>query len=264
MEKTTLSPPALKHFTAFKEFVMFPFLKFLLSKLGYYFLWIAILASFTSFQTVFAQSGDYFRYTKQGRDGYWQVKTDPATKCTEVTFYDKQGEVLYQEELKGKYLKLNRRNTEILNNSLYRLTTNRLVASEVKSAELFANKAPINELVMSSDWGRAVKANSSGNLSSQLHYNILTLSKTVTMVVILDNTASEPLKLRIKDEKGRSVFSENTSYARYRKEFHLRRLEEGKYTLVISAHKQKQKFIQPFEIVKSGEYKTILLTPQNK
>jgi hypothetical protein len=262
MEKVTLPVPALKNLIPFKVFVLFSPAKFFISESGRCCVWIAILVLLTSPETVLAQSGDYFRYTKQGRDGYWQVKTDPDTKCTEVTFYDKQGEVLYREELKGKYLKLNKRNTQILNNSLYRLTANRLVASEIKAAELFAHKPPMDELVMSSDWGRAVKANSSGILSSQLRYNIFTIPKTVTMVVILDNAGSESLKLRIKDEKGRNLLSENTFYSRYRKELHLRRLEEGKYTLVISAYKQK--FIQPFEIVKSGEYKTILLTPQYK
>lgn len=261
MEKVTLPVFVLIKFKTLKPSLLFPFEKILLFKPIFYCVWLIIFVFLASPKSMFAQSGDYFQYTKQGRDGYWQVKTNPTTKSTEVTFYDKQGEVLYREELKGKYLKLNRRNTDILNNSLYRLTANTLVASEVKSAELFANRAPMNELVMSSDLGRAIKANASGSLSSRLRYNMFIVPKTTTLVVIIDNAASEPLRLRIKDEKGRSLFSEITSFARYQKELHLRRLEAGKYTLLISAHNQKQKLTQPFEIVKNGENKTILLIP---
>jgi hypothetical protein len=221
---------------------------------------ITLCLVFISITLLPAQSGDYFQYSKEGRKGYWQVKTDPLTKSTEVTFYNQHGNVLYKEILKNKYLKLNNKNTQILNKQLACLTDNSLVASEIKSTELEAsNKYVLQEIAESNIFGRAIKPHATGYVSPGIQYGVHPVMKTTTLVLNIENLAQERMIIKIKDYSGKILYTEQTFKDRYRRDLHLTKLPEGNYILVIWA--KKQKLIQKFMITADKDYKQISLLP---
>ncbi|MDO1451619.1 hypothetical protein Q0590_35430 [Rhodocytophaga aerolata] len=218
---------------------------------------VMILFLLVSFQPAAAQQGDYFQYGKDGRKGYWQLKTNPATRCTEVTFYSQEGELLYKESLKGKFIKLNKRNIGVLNENLARLTNHTLLATQVKSVDLFARNQAV--LITSNLTGKAIKANVVGYLSAELRYELHVLAAKASFLLTLSNPTREPLIIKIKNAKGQTLFSERTFLVTYENLLHLHSLEEGKYTVIVSGYKKK--LTQKVELIKDKDTKYLLLLP---
>jgi hypothetical protein len=208
-------------------------------------------------QPTSGQSNDHFQYGKDGRKEYWQLKTNPTTRSTEVTFYNQEGELLYKESLKGKYIKLNKRNISVLNDNLARLTNHTLLATQVKSVDLFASNQAV--LITSNLTGRAVKANVVSYLSADIRYELHVLRAKASFVLTLSNPTREPLTIRIKNAKGQILFSERTFLATYENLLHLHSLEEGKYTVTVSGYKKK--LTQKVELVNDEDTKYLVLLP---
>jgi hypothetical protein len=231
-------------------------------KISFYYvriIWLVAGIILSSSHLLLAQQ-DYFQYGKDGRKGYWKVTTDPQTRSTEVTFFNQQGELLYREILKNKYLKLNSKNTHILNKQLTCLTENSLVAAEIKSSELEAStKYFSKEIIESNRMGIAITHHASGYLSSKLRYSIYTVQRTTALVLIMDNPAQERLVIRIKDHSGRTLYIEQTYLGQYRREIQLNKMQAGTYFLVVTA--KKHKIRHKLTITSNEPLKQILLVP---
>lgn len=67
--------------------------------------------------------------------GYWVVESNILSKdFTVIKFYDSQHRLMYEEKLEGVYLDIKkRRHVKMLNNTLYLVETNRLVAGQLKN-----------------------------------------------------------------------------------------------------------------------------------
>jgi hypothetical protein len=218
---------------------------------------LIILFVTVSFQTASAQQGDYFQYAKDGRKGYWQLQTNPTTRCTEVTFYNQQGELLYKELSKGKYVKLTKRNIDVLNDNLARLTDHTLLATQVKWVDLYPNN---KSMLMTSDLtGKGVRANTVGYLSADLRYELHILYEKPSLLLNLLNPTSEPLTIKIKNTKGQTLYFERTFLAYYQNLIHLHLLQAGKYTLVVAG--KRKKLTQKIELLKEEDTKYLLLLP---
>ena len=71
--------------------------------------------------------------------GYWQVHTDPNSRNTIVQFFDGSNQLLYQETMPKKYIKLNKRNVRQFDVLLGKLMARELLSGKVKSYDLVAD-----------------------------------------------------------------------------------------------------------------------------
>ncbi|GAB3899104.1 hypothetical protein GCM10028803_19640 [Larkinella knui] len=80
---------------------------------------------------------DYRAETNPGK-GYWKIQTDYATRNTVIRFFNARHEAVYQETLRGKYVKLTKRNVRLFDEMLNRVVNSELLASQVKAYDLVA------------------------------------------------------------------------------------------------------------------------------
>ncbi|RCR67795.1 hypothetical protein [Larkinella punicea] len=71
--------------------------------------------------------------------GYWKIQTDYGTRNTVIRFFNARNEPVYQETLRGQYVKLTKRNIRLFDEMLDRVVNNHLLASQVRSSELLAS-----------------------------------------------------------------------------------------------------------------------------
>lgn len=60
---------------------------------------------------------------------YWRLYTDYATRMTRVSFYTSRHELLYQEKIKDRYIKLSKRTIRQFDDLLTRLVNRNLVGN---------------------------------------------------------------------------------------------------------------------------------------
>ncbi|MBD2702724.1 hypothetical protein IC229_18905 [Spirosoma sp. BT702] len=83
------------------------------------------------------QPNPYYQRTRSdSSQGYWKLYTDYNSRTTRVSFYSGQDELLYQEKIKDRYIKLSKRNIRQFDNLLSRLVDRNLVSSRVKSYDI--------------------------------------------------------------------------------------------------------------------------------
>ncbi len=71
--------------------------------------------------------------------GYWKIQTDYNTRSTVIRFFNARQEPVYQETLRGQYVKLTKRNIRLFDEMLDRVVNNQLLASQVRSSDLLAS-----------------------------------------------------------------------------------------------------------------------------
>jgi hypothetical protein len=62
--------------------------------------------------------------------GYWQVHTDPNSRNTVVQFFDGANNLLYQESMARKYIKLTKRNVRLFDELLAKLMARELLSEK--------------------------------------------------------------------------------------------------------------------------------------
>lgn len=164
--------------------------------------------------------------------GYWQVHTDPNTRSTVVQFFDGSNQLLYQESMSRKYIKLSRRNVRVFDELLARLMDRELLSSKVKSYDLvadsrteFRSAAPVEAPVGGANVKTAVS-------------NIYVVREG-KMKIILKNPAEERYDIRIMDTNMRTVYYESMNHAAYGRWFDMSRLEQGTYSIHITSPRKK-------------------------
>src|SRR5437870_2600633 len=85
---------------------------------------------------LFAQGEDYYSAKVQASGAYWRVKTNAQARHTTIQFFNAKQELIYQETLAGQYIKLSERNARLLDSTLHRLVTNRLLGDQIKTYSL--------------------------------------------------------------------------------------------------------------------------------
>ncbi|GAA4455789.1 hypothetical protein GCM10023189_24060 [Nibrella saemangeumensis] len=78
-----------------------------------------------------AQHNGYYTQAAEPARGYWNLKTDHTIRGTLIRFYNGDSQLVYQESMPNRYIKLTSANTRRLDQTLARLVDNQLVASAV-------------------------------------------------------------------------------------------------------------------------------------
>ena len=95
-------------------------------------LWLA------SFVPTTAQRAAGQSYVESDK-GYWQVHTDPNSRNTVVQFFDGSNQLLYQESMARKYVKLSKRNVRLFDDLLAKLMARELLSEKVKAYDIVAD-----------------------------------------------------------------------------------------------------------------------------
>ncbi|SDL97740.1 hypothetical protein SAMN05421823_109184 [Catalinimonas alkaloidigena] len=218
----------------------------MLKQVFYVLILIALGARFGS--TGYAQDVSY--YEKQhvsAHSGFWQVLTDPDNRTTTIRFYDEHRQVVYQEELVGKYVRLTARNRRKLDGMLEQVLHNRLVAATVGVTEM--QKLARGALLKMPDVLLRDESKVEKQLAlqrAQIRLNAYMMPQSLRMKVLIDNPKEERMKIRLMDTEGATLYEENTSAVSYHRPFDLQGMPVGTYTLLVKS--RKQSFVRELEV----------------
>lgn len=204
--------------------------------------WLIMLL-LVPFGFVLAQSDVYYQPDAQARKGYWRLSTSLDKRSTIVSFFDSQDQLLYQETLLGYHLKPSRQTTDLLDDFLSQLTTNRLVSAQLQSQLV---PFPVMEK-------RLKRSTESEPLDTTLldSKNRIYCSINPDGIIRLNilNPAIEPLLIRLIDERGQTLYYTSTQQPEYFSRLNVASLTNGSFRLSVS--NEKGKALYTFRLTKS-------------
>ena len=188
-------------------------------------LWLA------SFVPTTAQRAAGQSYVESDK-GYWQVHTDPNSRNTVVQFFDGSNQLLYQESMARKYVKLSRRNVRLFDDLLAKLMARELLSEKVKAYDIVADSRTDYRSASEPEW-----AAPSVNVKTAMS-NVYVVQNG-KMKVILKNPAQESYDIRIIDSELRTIYHEQVKDLSYGRWFDVSKLMEGTYSVHIASPRKK-------------------------
>jgi len=164
--------------------------------------------------------------------GYWQVHTDPNARNTVVQFYDGNNQLLYQESMARKYVKLTKRNVRLFDDLLAKLMARELLSEKVKAYDIMADSRTDYRSMSEPGWSAPTV-----NMKTATS-NVYVVQKG-KMKVILKNPAQDNYDIRIIDSELRTIYHEQVRQPTYGRWFDMSKLGEGIYSVHISGPRKK-------------------------
>lgn len=193
-------------------------------------LWLASFLPATA-QAAAAQFASTQAYVESDK-GYWQVHTDPNSRNTVVQFFDGSNQLLYQESMARKYVKLTKRNVRLFDELLAKLMARELLSEKVKSYDIVADSRTDFPSVSEPEWSAPTVA------MKTAMSNVYVVQKG-KMKVILKNPAQESYDIRIVDSDLRTIYHEQVKDPSYGRWFDMSKLGQGTYSVHISSPRKK-------------------------
>ncbi len=191
--------------------------------------------------TARAQS-DYYARTDSSK-AYWKLQTDAASQKTMIRFFNQRHELVYQETLSGRYVKLTPRNIRLFDEMLQRLVTNQLVSAQVKSYELIASSNNVPQQVVSTSSEMPVFTSyildpaKDPTEISPLRSDVA-ISNVGKLKIHTLNIREEPVLILLLNDQGRYVYKEKTSQLAHTRTLNLTQLPEGRFRLEIDGSRK--------------------------
>lgn len=191
---------------------------------------------------VFGQPGQYYQHAgSDSSQGYWKLYTDYSTRMTRVSFYSGQDELLYQEKIKDRYIKLSKRTIRQFDQLLNRLVDRNLVVGQVKS----------HDLLVSNQWV-AIPKRSGSRFDEETIIPVAVALKapTVNLEVVSNNQlklsylnpASERLLITLANESYEFFYKKQSTEKEYAGLLNLSHLPNGTYRLEVDGEKKTVKY----------------------
>ncbi|WP_155297373.1 hypothetical protein [Spirosoma aerolatum] len=98
----------------------------------------------TSSYSIKAQPDPYALYPINEPDssrGYWRLKTQAASRSTQIQFFGADRRLLYEENLPGQWVRLSRKNRKQFDQLLAQLVANQLLTTRIKTELLPSEQA---------------------------------------------------------------------------------------------------------------------------
>lgn len=197
-----------------------------------------------------AQSSSYY-CSSGSASGYWKVQTDYLTRSTSIGFFNAQHQMIYEEKMAGRYLKLSKRNIALLDTLLDGLTHNRLLDAQVKSFDLLASTAVRRNRPSSEPESVTPAVNPSWGAAHSFVMLDPSVNSRGRLRIHFANPEEKRVWISLTDAPGElahySEWSRATGYNRY---LNVHLLEPGLYTLAIK--QPRQTFLYELAIAGSG------------
>ncbi|WP_460973304.1 hypothetical protein [Spirosoma migulaei] len=195
-------------------------------------LWLPVLMLLLHTQTSQAQSEQTAQQNveeTESKRGYWRLKTQAASRSTLIQFFEPNGKLLYEEIMPEKWVKLSRKNQKQFDRILDHLLANQLVASQIKTELL--PPTPVEPIAPKV----TVRSNTASYFESaitayQVHAYI---NPTGKLYLIVNNPDQLRYKIRVADQKNRTVYEEFTNHNQYRRRLDLSALPSDAYQVIV-------------------------------
>ncbi|MGA0555202.1 hypothetical protein ACO2Q8_01015 [Larkinella sp. VNQ87] len=205
----------------------------------------SLLAMLTGSYVAFGQS-DYYGHTDSAKP-YWKLQTDAATQKTQIRFYNRQHEPIYQETLSGRYVKLTNRNIRVFDEMLQRLLSNQLLAPQLRSHELSVDRSggayqavstppsdPVTTLYV-------LDSPPEGQDLSPLRSDV-SINNTGRLKIFINNVYQELILVTILNDQGRYVYKEKNAQLHYNRTLNLTQLPEGRFRLEVDGAQKSYRY----------------------
>ncbi|GAB4001993.1 hypothetical protein GCM10028807_59530 [Spirosoma daeguense] len=161
-------------------------------------------------------------------NGYWRLNTQAATRSTRVQFFSPDSRLLYEEILPGKWVSLNRKTQRQFDKLLAQLISNQLVSSRIKTETLPPTplELPKSGLTVTPD----NPTNSPMPASYKVHAYV---SQSGKLYLVIDNPDRFRYKIKIIDQRNRSLYEEFANLDQYRRRLDVSSLSVDSYQIVI-------------------------------
>ncbi|QHV96116.1 hypothetical protein [Spirosoma endbachense] len=196
------------------------------------FVWLPVFMLLMLTQTGYAQIDQTTPEIAAGTDpdrGYWRLKTQAATRSTLIQFFGLNKQLLYEEILPEKWVKLSRKNQKQFDQLLAQLLANQLLADRIKTEPLPPTLVePVPSQV-------AVRSNTSHYYSSTMAaYRVHAyVNPTGKLYLIVDNPDRLRYKILVSDQHNREVYEEFTNHNKYMRKLDLSALPYDSYQLIV-------------------------------
>lgn len=187
-------------------------------------------------RTVTGQPGQYYQPPRSDLTrGYWKLYTDYSTRMTRVGFYSSQDELIYEEKIKDRYIKLTKRTLRQFDNLLNRLVAHNLIADQMKSYDLLA----------SNQW-TAIPQRDESRLDAEIITSATSKAVTVNLEVVSSsqvklsylNPARERLLITLANESYQFFYKKHSTLKEYAGLVNISHLPTGTYRLEVDGEKK--------------------------
>jgi hypothetical protein len=194
---------------------------------------LLILQSLYSGEFAQAQSAPqgYLALDADSSGAYWRILTDVKSRNTQVQFFGKGNELLYQEDVPEKWVKQNKRTRRRLNKLLADISANKLVIARLKTEVLPPEPAKSKEPPLL----ESVEHDTS-RTSYRIHVSINSAGK---IRVVVDNPESLRYKIEVADYRDRVVYQEFTSHDHYRRHIDISSILGDTAQVILSIDKKR-------------------------
>ena len=167
-----------------------------------------------------AQEKEVQRVYAAADKGYWSLYTDPGKRSTTVKFFDQENDLIYQESLAGRYLKLTPQNIRKLNEMHSWYVASQLVSAQVRSMTLPMAPTPVNPA------------------PGRFQTNIFPVFGTTRFKIAFDNPERKWVNISLQDAQGHELHRERVNQPSYVRSFNLDKVNPGTYKVILKAGKE--------------------------
>jgi len=187
-------------------------------------------------QRLVAQSGngkvrDFSQRSSDSSTGYWQLKTQVATRTTVIQFFGPNQQLLYEEIMPERWVKLSRRNHQEFDLLLAKLMANSVLARRIKT-----NVLPRLPPESNGPLPEQPKTDTLGNQPRGVVYAFI--NQYGKMRVLVDNPGNKAYSIELFNRQGKPLYREFTALKQYRRWLDLSELEDGPHKLIVKLEGQ--------------------------
>lgn len=195
----------------------------------------SIIFAFT-FGSAVAQGDIYYQHAEPiSEKPYWTAKLNSSKNNTVLSFFDKNNQLLYKEDLPGKVVVPSKRNIKKFDKMLALMLANKLVSEHLTT------------LAVTSTTKSYALNNSSLQASDLLRYPNGIETRIYTresgkLIIYIANPNLRKLNLILKDQEEHLIYFENTCLEKYGRDLDITNLEPGQYMFSVSSGKASESF----------------------
>ncbi|MDJ1503775.1 hypothetical protein [Xanthocytophaga agilis] len=197
--------------------------------------WFILAFLFVYPEVSYAQDKDMDWARIDSSGAHWEVRTDAQTLTTTIKFFDEDDNLIYREILKGRYIKLNTRNTRLLDSTLHKLIRNKLLGEQlhgyILSDQLTSARHKPSERL------KTLSQQKTDTLQGSQQIECL-LASNKKLYIQIRNPASKRIYMRLMNDKEEYFFEKSLFDTTYNQKLDISALPAGEYSLLIHA-KQK-------------------------
>ncbi|GAB3922116.1 hypothetical protein [Larkinella terrae] len=181
--------------------------------------------------SVLAQDVAYYENSKPNPSGYWEVSTDYRTSGTAIRYYNPEQQLMHQEVLPNKLVKLTKRNVRRLNAALTSISLQKKEPSNVKTVALPTDNEDARVARTRRKMMHAERLASSEGISARVVPT--SDGDNAILKLFIYNPHEERLRIDILTAKGNTVCQEFSKNFQQYHRFNLSYMPSGDYRVKI-------------------------------